>query len=66
MIQHGVFAVSNLAVTTASASSANEARTRALALYRQWQKSVNIFFLQNSMKPKFDMPINQDVFKIGS
>lgn len=44
MIQHGVFAVSNLAVTTASASSANEARTRALALYRQWQKSVNIFF----------------------
>ncbi|GAA5800110.1 hypothetical protein EDC94DRAFT_597644 [Helicostylum pulchrum] len=40
MIQHGVFAVSNFAVTTASATSANEARTRALALYRQWQKSV--------------------------
>lgn len=42
MIQHGVFAVSEYAITTASASSANEARSRALALYRRWQKSVNI------------------------
>lgn len=41
MIQHGVFAVAEHAVTTASATSADAARTRALALYRQWQKSVN-------------------------
>ncbi|KAI8884865.1 hypothetical protein K501DRAFT_247193 [Backusella circina FSU 941] len=36
----GLFAVSNFAITTASAGSANEARTRALALYRKFQKSV--------------------------
>lgn len=41
MIQQGVFAVSNLAVTTASAPSAEAATTRALHLYRKWQKSVN-------------------------
>ncbi|KAI9486424.1 MAG: hypothetical protein EXX96DRAFT_593064 [Benjaminiella poitrasii] len=35
-----VFGVANLAVTTASAPSAEAARTRALALYRKWQKSV--------------------------
>jgi hypothetical protein len=38
----GLFAVSNFAITTASAGSANEARTRALALYRKFQKSVCI------------------------
>jgi NADH dehydrogenase (ubiquinone) 1 alpha subcomplex subunit 6 len=42
MIQHGVFAVAEHAITTASATSANEARSRALALYRKWQKSVRI------------------------
>ena len=41
MIQHGVFAVAEHAVTTASATSAEAARTRALGLYRQWQKAVN-------------------------
>jgi hypothetical protein len=45
MIQHGVFAVAEHAITTASATSANEARSRALALYRKWQKSVRNFAL---------------------
>ncbi|CAO0792558.1 unnamed protein product [Mucor circinelloides] len=40
MIQHGVFAVAEHAITTASATSADAARSRALALYRKWQKSV--------------------------
>lgn len=40
MSQQGVFAVANFAITTASASSANEARSRALALYRKFQKDV--------------------------
>ncbi|CAO3652333.1 unnamed protein product [Cunninghamella echinulata] len=35
-----VFGVSNFAVTTASSSSSNEARLRALSLYRKFQKSV--------------------------
>ncbi|CEG68396.1 hypothetical protein CU097_010943 [Rhizopus azygosporus] len=35
-----VFGVANLAVTTASAKSSNEARSRAIALYRRFQKSV--------------------------
>ncbi|KAI7906945.1 uncharacterized protein BX663DRAFT_528821 [Cokeromyces recurvatus] len=35
-----VYGVAHLAVTTASAPSAEAARTRALALYRKWQKSV--------------------------
>ncbi|CEI97601.1 hypothetical protein G6F70_003871 [Rhizopus microsporus] len=35
-----VFGVANLAVTTASAKSSNEARSRAIALYRKFQKSV--------------------------
>lgn len=47
MIQHGVFAVAEHAVTTVSASSANEARSRALALYRKWQKSVNIAIMNH-------------------
>jgi len=41
MIQHGVFAVAEHAITTASATSADAARSRALALYRKWQKSVS-------------------------
>ncbi|KAI8644585.1 hypothetical protein BD408DRAFT_412941 [Parasitella parasitica] len=40
MIQPGVFGVAEYAITTASASSADAARTRALSLYRRWQKSV--------------------------
>ncbi|CEP07265.1 hypothetical protein [Parasitella parasitica] len=40
MIQPGIFGVAEHAITTASASSADAARTRALGLYRKWQKSV--------------------------
>jgi NADH dehydrogenase (ubiquinone) 1 alpha subcomplex subunit 6 len=40
MSQAAVFGVSNFAVTTASAKSSKEATSRALALYRRWQKSV--------------------------
>ena len=42
MVQAAAFAVSNFAVTTASAKSSSEATTRALSLYRQWQRSVTI------------------------
>lgn len=49
MIQHGVFGVAEHAITTASAKSANEARGRALALYRKFQKSVNI---KNNLRAK--------------
>ncbi|EIE77359.1 hypothetical protein G6F46_004877 [Rhizopus delemar] len=40
MVQAAAFAVSNFAVTTASAKSSSEATSRALSLYRQWQRSV--------------------------
>lgn len=40
MSQAAVFGVANFAVTTASAKSSKEATSRALALYRRWQKSV--------------------------
>lgn len=53
MIQHGVFAVAEHAVTTASATSANEARSRALALYRKWQKSVGILQTCSHLKANF-------------
>ncbi|KAI8381264.1 uncharacterized protein BYT42DRAFT_495048 [Radiomyces spectabilis] len=35
-----IFGVSNFAVTTAASKTASEARSRSLALYRKWQKSV--------------------------
>lgn len=41
IMSSAVFGVANLAVTTASAKSSNEARSRAIALYRRFQKSVN-------------------------
>ncbi|KAI8336428.1 hypothetical protein EDC96DRAFT_555166 [Choanephora cucurbitarum] len=40
MIQQGIFGVAEHAITTASAKSSSEATSRALGLYRKWQKSV--------------------------